>query len=185
MGVPDFSLLPRLAPQPPGASMPWVGGPVCVRAKAAGFRIALPLAGGRVVRGRRAGRALSQRFDLKPRAPQQRPKLVGGEADQIARLTVGDLHLDRGDARLEVRDAVGGQVTLEVGRPRVEVIAVAARQLEHDRLVGRGVQGSRVPRRHNPISISSFSADTPGAAHAARSASSRSAQVRTRPRKVT
>jgi hypothetical protein len=120
---------------------------VRVRAKTVGLGIALALAARRVVRGRWAGRALGQRVGFELRAPQQRRELIWRQGHHVPRRPVRDLHLDRGDAGLQMRDAFRGEIALQLRRPRVQVVPVAGRELEHDGLVGRGVNG--FGRRHN------------------------------------
>jgi hypothetical protein len=46
-----------------------------------------------------------------------------------------------------MRDAFRCEIALELGRPRVYVVAVAGREFEYDGLVGRGVNG--FAGRHN------------------------------------
>lgn len=127
--------------------MAGIGRAVRVRAKAVGLGIALALAARGVGLGRRAGWALRQHVGFEPSAPQQRLELIGSQGYHVTGRPVRDPHLDRRDAGPQMRDAFWCEIALELGRPRVYVVAVAGREFEYDGLVGRGVNG--FAGRHN------------------------------------
>ena len=121
--------------------MSGIGCAVRVRAKAVGLGIALALAARGVGLGRRAGWALCQHVGFELSAPQQHLELIGSQGHHVTGRPMRDPHLDRRDAGPQMRDAFRCEIALELGRPRVYVVAVAGREFEYDGLVGRGVNG--------------------------------------------
>jgi hypothetical protein len=107
-----------------------------VRAKAVGSGIALALTVRRVVLRYRAGRAFRQRVGFELCVPQQCLELIGSQGHHVTGRPVRDPHLDRSDTGLQVRDALRCEVSFKLSRPRVQVVAVAGRELEHDGTVG-------------------------------------------------
>ena len=127
--------------------MAGIGRAVCVWAEAVGLGITLALAARGVRLGRRAGWALRQHVGFELSAPQQRLELIGSQGHDVTGRPVRDPHLDRRDAGPQMRDTFRREIALELGRPRVYVVAIAGREFEYDGLVGRGING--LGGRHN------------------------------------
>jgi hypothetical protein len=115
---------------------------VRVRAKAEGSGIALALAARRVVLSCRARRAFRQRVGFELGVPQQYLQFIGSQGHHVTGGPVRDLHLDRGDTGLQMRDAFRCKIPLKLRRPRVQVVAVAGWEFEQHGLVGRDMIGS-------------------------------------------
>ena len=104
-----------------------------------GSGIALALAARRVVLSCWARRAFRQRVGFELRVPQQCLQFIGGPGHHVTSHPVRDLHLDRGDTGLQMRDAFRCEIPLKLRRPRAQVVAVAGGEFEARRGWSAGV----------------------------------------------